>query len=921
MKKNLLTVVLLAYCAINFGQVTLTQNLTTAGTLKTTLSSTQLSTTNRLIITGKINAQDFLTMRADMPLLDTLDISACSIVAYTGTAGTDGTTSSTYPANTIPQQAFGKTSKQSLKVVLLPTSATSIGDYAFYGCSNLNTVTFGSSITSIGMLAFANCNKLVGIDLNTNSCTIGNSAFESCLSLTSAKLGNVSTIAARAFSSCMLLSTVDLGNSLTSIGNQAFQSCSKLAAVNLPTTLTTIGDMAFVDCNSITSITIPQSTTSIGISAFYNMSQLNTFSVAPSNSAYSVQDNILMNKNRTTIIQCPTQKAGSYTIPNTVTTIDAGAFYNCSLLTQIVISRNVTTINSKAFGACTALKSLIVLPTTPPTLNGGDCFVGSTITSVNTNSSSLAAYLAILEWKNTKITSFPKITVKLDTPGTLGVSILLNYNGIKLSSISSLVVTGVMNDNDFNEIKNNMPMLSELDISGVTLASGTFPAGQFSNHPYITDVFLPSKLKKLPSNTFKNCNSLKSFSPFPTDTIGDYAFENCTNLANNGLALPTNIRYIGKNAFKNCSNIAGGISLPDSIMTINDSTFYGCSKIKGVVSFPLKTTKISKSAFEGCLLIDSIKINQNISTIEDYAFKGCTKINRIIVYKATPPSITTTSFTGIDNLNTLVFVPNGSKTTYENDANWKSFKYYWERALLNDRIVRINIGSEGTITINGINYVDGTKLTVLKDVAQTMTIIPKTGYEIEKAIIEGIDYASYFKQGEGTGVDKGKFTYTRMINSNSDITVTFVKIKHAFTIKTGNANITQLFETGETPTFTIMTSGPKISSIYFNGTDVTYKVNSQNQLTVGPITGISTLIVSFDATPVKTISMDQEKVYTIGKEVIIDGVESGAYVRLYNVNGILLQDIISIGEQITIPLESTGAYVVKTSKGSYKVVL
>jgi hypothetical protein len=67
--------------------------------------------------------------------------------------------------------------------------------------------------------------------------------------------------------------------------------------------------------------------------------------------------------------------------------------------------------------------------------------------------------------------------------------------------------------------------------------------------------------------------------------------------------------------------------------------------------------------------------------------------------------------------------------------------------------------------------------------------------------------------------------------------------------------------------------------------------------------------------------MDQEKVYTIGKEVIIDGVESGAYVRLYNVNGILLQDIISIGEQITIPLESTGAYVVKTSKGSYKVVL
>ena len=95
------------------------------------------------------------------------------------------------------------------KNTIIPSSVTSIGKLAFYGCSGLTEVTIPNSVTSIGAWAFQDCSGLTSV-------TIPNS---------------VTTIDGGAFYQCNGLTEVTIGNSVTSIGNQAFYRCSGLTTL------------------------------------------------------------------------------------------------------------------------------------------------------------------------------------------------------------------------------------------------------------------------------------------------------------------------------------------------------------------------------------------------------------------------------------------------------------------------------------------------------------------------------------------------------------------------------------------------------------------------------------------------------------------------------------------------------------------
>ena len=84
-------------------------------------------------------------------------------------------------------------------------------------------------------------------------------------------------------------------------------------------------------------------------------------------------------------------------IPDGVTSIGADAFYECSL-TSITIPDGVTNIGSSAFNFCTSLTSVILLPTTPPTL-GYDVFNNTPSTLVLTvPKGTLEAYKTASRW-------------------------------------------------------------------------------------------------------------------------------------------------------------------------------------------------------------------------------------------------------------------------------------------------------------------------------------------------------------------------------------------------------------------------------------------------------------------------------------------------------------------------------------------
>jgi hypothetical protein len=127
------------------------------------------------------------------------------------------------------------------------------------------------------------------------------------------------------------------------------------ASFIIPNSVTNIEDYAFSNCSSLTNITIPDSVINIGNNTFIYSRGLTAINVNANNNAYSSQDGVLYNKNKTTLIAYPGGKTGAFIIPSSVTSI-GNAFYTCASITSVTIPNSVTSIGS--FYGCTSLTSV-----------------------------------------------------------------------------------------------------------------------------------------------------------------------------------------------------------------------------------------------------------------------------------------------------------------------------------------------------------------------------------------------------------------------------------------------------------------------------------------------------------------------------------------------------------------------------------
>jgi hypothetical protein len=144
--------------------------------------------------------------------------------------------------------------------VSIPSSVTSIGDYAFSGCKGLTSVSIPSSVIFIGNCAFYGCAGLEKVNISDILAWF-NISFHGAYA-------NPLECAHHLYLNDEEIKDLVIPEDVAEIKRDAFAGCAGLTEVSIPSSVTCIGSSAFEDCTGLTSVNIPSSVTSIGEGAF-----------------------------------------------------------------------------------------------------------------------------------------------------------------------------------------------------------------------------------------------------------------------------------------------------------------------------------------------------------------------------------------------------------------------------------------------------------------------------------------------------------------------------------------------------------------------------------------------------------------------------------------------------------------------------
>ena len=600
------------------------------------------------------------------------------------------------------------------KNTVIPSSVTSIGRYAFYGCTGLTSIEIPSSVTAIKYAAFSQCTGLTSVEIPQSITSIQFYAFEDCTGLESITVLATTppTVGNYAFknvptdipvyvpcSSRDAYIAAEGWNEFTNIGGDCYiefedQLVKEICVANWDTNdddelsyaeaaavvglnskfeandqitsfdelqyftgLTDIGAAEFINCTSLTSIILPPNITMITEYAFSGCSFT------------------------------------SITLPENLTYIDEGAFQGCTSLTSITfpeglikiccyafdgtglesisIPASVTEIELEAF-FCSNLESIEVHPdnTIYTSNNGCNVIVEKATNKLIVGCANSDIYEGVQQIERY---AFYNVTGTLTLPSTLqGIGAWAFYDCTNLASIRVNATTPPTLDTDaFKNVDKTIPVYVPCScLAAYQSADGWNAFTNITEECYI--VFEDQLVKNIcVANWDTNGDEELSYAEAAAVSDLGTVFRDEQHITSfDELQYFTGLTAIGDEAFYNCVSLAS-ITLPNTVTSIGNEAFWSCYSLT-FIEIPSSVTSIGEIVFQGCNNLNTVTIGSSVNSIGNWVFADCTGLESITVLATTPPAVGDYAFTNVPT-HIPVYVPCGSREAYQSATGWSNF--------------------------------------------------------------------------------------------------------------------------------------------------------------------------------------------------------------------------------------------------------
>lgn len=494
-----------------------------------------------------------------------------------------------------------------------------IADGAFEGTVMLTDVKIPESVTEFGARAFK-YSALASTPIGPNVTKIGDEAFYGCTNIVTLSIpGGVKNIGNNAFYGCTSLETLGLTDGLKNIGDFAFAYCTNLTDVIIPETVTGITANPFMGCTGLESMTVLSRDfvydSENGV--LFDKEQTMILFYAPfnENDTYTIPNMVEVMGGAFANSQLK-----NVVLPESTKLIPAGAFRDSIYLESVVIPASITAIEDDAFNGCAKLDN-VVIPASVESI-GNSAFAGC----ASMKSFTLAERKTDITVGDHLFDGCASLSEFVDFPGLTEFTPYM-YAG---TGIVNLVIPENITHLNTEGVFMNCTKLETIDFG--TNISGGLGDRLFKGCTSLEHVVTPESIYSLGGwdigETFMNCTALKTVTT-SANSICRSNFENCSNLT----TVTFNVDQwtmigVEARAFKNCTKLSS-VEMFDKIYHVGEESFMNCSSLVGDITFGNELDLYSSAyAFSGCTGIKQISIARP-GSVNNNAFTGLTSSTTI----------------------------------------------------------------------------------------------------------------------------------------------------------------------------------------------------------------------------------------------------------------------------------------------------